>query len=69
MGSKSKRELPMPAELRRRIFALRCKSKGGPGLTSEELRECTAAYNKYPKQYSDMDPEVFEATRPFGSIR
>lgn len=50
-----------------KVFALRCKSKSGHGLTPEEMRLVEAAYKADPKRYGALNAEVVEATKPFGA--
>ncbi len=52
-----------------RVFLLRCKSKQGSRLSEEEQRVCLDAYRADHRRYAAMTPEVFEATKPFGSYR
>lgn len=50
-----------------KVFALRCRSKLGKQLSDEEQALVDAAYRQDRKRYGAMDPDVFDATVPFGS--
>lgn len=54
---------------RERLFDLRCRSKRGEYLSPEDVSFLESMWKQFPEQYSAMQPEVFEATKPFGSIR
>jgi len=49
------------------VFRARCKSKQGQALTDEEHALVNAAYETNKDRYREMEPEVFNATVPFGS--
>ena len=49
------------------VFRARCKSKQGQALTDEERVLVDAAYEVDKARYGDMEPDVFNATVPFGS--
>lgn len=51
------------------IFRLRCRSKRGESLTDEERALTQAAYDADPERYAGLEPDVFDATVPFGSTR
>lgn len=51
----------------RQVFQLRCKSKRGESLSKEERRLVDDAWKSDEKRYSAMEPDVFDATVPFGS--
>lgn len=49
------------------VFALRCRSKRGLPLSGAEQELVNVAYRQNPKRYGAMEPEIFNATVPFGS--
>jgi|EndMetStandDraft_4_1072995.scaffolds.fasta_scaffold00912_3 hypothetical protein len=51
----------------RQVFQLRCKSKRGEALTSQESALVERAYEEDEARYGSMEPDVFNATVPFGS--
>lgn len=51
----------------RRVFQFRCKSKRGETLSKEERKLVDEAYASDKKRYGKMEPDVFDATVPFGS--
>jgi hypothetical protein len=51
----------------RKVFHLRCRSKQGQELSKEDRALVDAAYNEDPERYGAMEPDVFDATVPFGS--
>lgn len=53
---------------RDRLFELRCQSKRGAQLPAADLQWLESIWKKYPKLYAAVGTEVFEATRPFGSV-
>ena len=57
----------MTEEERNKVFELRCESKSGKKITKEELAYLIKMYKKFPLEYSAMNDEVFQATKPFGS--
>lgn len=59
----------MTSEERNKLFDIRCKSKSGTPLTKKETKFCQLMIEKYREEYTAMNKEVFEATRPFGSER
>lgn len=52
-----------------KVFKIRCKSKQGQDLTNEELDLIILARKSDLKRYVSLDEDVFEATRPFGSVK
>lgn len=50
-----------------KVFRARCKSKQGQARTDEEQTLIEAAFKSNRKRYCEMEPEVFNATVPFGS--
>jgi hypothetical protein len=60
--------MTMPPEIRRRLFRIRCKGKQGQTLTEEETQFFKDCYRRWPEEYAAMTQEVFEATKPFGSL-
>lgn len=50
-----------------KVFAYRCKSKQGLGLSMEERALTDAAYKEDKERYAAMEPDVFDATVPAGS--
>jgi hypothetical protein len=57
----------MSAELERKLFTLRCRSKRGEWMSEAELTFCQKMYEQFPDDYKAMEPRVLEATAPFGS--
>ncbi len=51
----------------REVFQLRCRSKQGLDLSKEGRALVDAAYNEDPERYGALEPDVFDATVPFGS--
>jgi hypothetical protein len=51
----------------REVFRLRCRSKQGQTLSREEQRLVDAAWGDDEERYRAMEPDVFDATVPFGS--
>lgn len=51
----------------RKVFEYRCRSKRGQLLSDEERALVDAAYTQNRKRYAAMEPDVFDATVPFGS--
>lgn len=51
-----------------RVFDLRCKSKRGEMLSDDEMKIIVRAYQSDRRRYADMEPRVFEKTKPFGSF-
>lgn len=52
---------------RRKVFAIRCRSKQGQPVTPAELGMCGRAMREDPARYKTMEADVFDATVPFGS--
>lgn len=50
-----------------KVFALRCRSKRGEHLSDEDRSLVDAAFASDEKRYAEMEPDVFDATVPFGS--
>jgi len=50
-----------------KVFKLRCESKRGIELSSEERKLVDVAYKEDSKRYAAMEPDIFDATVPFGS--
>lgn len=50
-----------------RVFAARCNSKSGRGLSEDERALCFTALQSDRKRYVAMDAAVFNATVPVGS--
>jgi len=57
----------MTTEQRNKLFEIRCKSKRGTVLTKKETKFIQLMFEKYRDEYIDMDEEIFEETKPFGS--
>lgn len=51
----------------RKVFEYRCRSKRGQRLFDDEKALVDAAYRQDRKRYAAMEPDVFDATVPFGS--
>lgn len=52
-----------------KVFELRCKGKRGEHLSDDERSLVDRAYREDPDRYAALGPKVFEATKPFGSVR
>lgn len=52
-----------------KVFAARCQSKQGRPISKEDRVLVDAAWEEDPKRYGAMDPDVFNATVPFGSTK
>jgi len=50
-----------------RVFTIRCKTKQGQAVSQEERDLVDAAFKSDKKRYGAMEPDVFDATVPFGS--
>jgi len=53
---------------KQKTFDLRCKAKSVGKLTQKEHNYLRKMWEKYPKEYSAMDMDIFNATKPFGAI-
>jgi hypothetical protein len=51
-----------------RVFTARCKSKRGEQLSDEERALVDAAFISDRKRYAALEPDVFDATVPAGSV-
>lgn len=51
----------------REVFRIRCLSKRGLGLSSEDRNLIDAAWKSDPVRYEAMSTDVFNETVPFGS--
>jgi hypothetical protein len=51
-----------------KVFQLRCRSKQGLELSEEDRALTDAAYSEDPERYKALEPDVFDATVPFGSV-
>ena len=49
------------------VFRARCKSKQGQALSDDEKKLVDFAFESDEKRYTAMEPDVFDATVPFGS--
>lgn len=49
------------------VFRARCSSKQGQALSREQRALVDAAYAEDPERYAALEPDVFNATVPFGS--
>jgi hypothetical protein len=49
------------------VFDLRCQSKQGRRLHDDERALVERAFKEDPRRYEAMEPDVFDATVPFGS--
>ena len=61
------RKARLTEEAWRRVFQLRCKSKQGQQLDTDDRVLIDAAFAEDPRRYGAMDADVFNATVPFGS--
>jgi hypothetical protein len=57
-------EQNMPPADRRRCLDLRCQSKRGSHLRTDDMKFLERMWKLYPKQYSNIDAEVLELTKP-----
>lgn len=62
-------EAAMPADVRARCKKLRRAAKLGLALNADDLRFVHDCWKRYPDEYRDIGHEVFEETKPFGSVR
>ena len=53
---------------RDRLIELRSKTKLGVQLPAADVKWLESIWKKYPKLYAAVGAEVFELTRPFGSV-
>jgi hypothetical protein len=53
---------------RDRLVELRCQSKLGEQLRPADVKWLESIWKKYPTLYAAVGAEVFERTRPFGSV-
>lgn len=51
----------------REVFRVRCLMKRGMAVTAEERALVDASWVEDQKRYSKMEPDIFDATVPFGS--
>lgn len=51
----------------RDVFQIRCRAKQGLPLSKADRALFDAAFNEDPDRYAKMEPNVFDATVPFGS--
>ena len=58
----------MTHEERNKVFEIRCKYKTGTHPTKKEMKFLMKMMEKFPEEYSGMNKEIFDATKPFGSI-
>lgn len=49
------------------VFRLRCRSRQGDRLSTEETSLVEAAFSEDPERYQKMRDDVFHATAPYGS--
>lgn len=54
----------MPEDIKARCFDLRCKSKRGQYLTTDESEFLRSCWERWPSDYSAMSSLVFQATHP-----
>lgn len=62
-----KQKIPLTEVEWSRVFNIRCKSKRGEALTSEEAHLIARAFAQDPARYSALGPAAFEATKPVGA--
>lgn len=62
------KERPMPPDIRRKLFDVRCRSKSGGTLSEEDRALISKCWARWPDEYRAMEREVFEATKPFGAM-
>lgn len=60
---------PMPPDVRRKLFDIRCRSKRGEYLSEQDRRMISECWSRWPDDYRAMEREVFEETKPFGAAR
>jgi len=51
-----------------RVFTARCKSKRGEQLSDKDRVLVDAAFESDRERYGTLEPDVFDATVPFGSM-
>lgn len=51
------------------VFRIKCLSKEGRPLSKEERALSDRAFDENAERYGAMEPDVFNATVPFGSTR
>ena len=61
--------LPLTEAQWAEVFELCCASKSGKKLTRAEQRLVERAFKEDRERYASLEPEVFNATVPFGSTR
>lgn len=49
------------------VFRLRCRTKQGQEISEADRALINAAYAEDPIRYKALEPDVFDATVPFGS--
>lgn len=59
---------PMPPDIRRKLFDVRCRSKSGQALSEDDRLLINRCWALWPEEFRAMEREVFEATKPFGSM-
>jgi len=52
-----------------KCFRLRCQSKTGVRLHSDDMFFIELMYIQYPEWYESTDKDVFNATKPFGGVQ
>ena len=57
---------PNPVDARR-CFRVRCRSKRGERLSSEDIEFVARMFDTYPDWYTALEVNVFNATVPYGS--
>lgn len=51
------------------VFRLRCRSKEGKELSEQDRALVNQAFNENKDRYAALEPDVFDATVPFGSSK
>ena len=51
-----------------KVFEFRCRGKRGQRLFPDEQALVDKAYQEDRKRYAALEPDVFDATVPFGSF-
>ncbi len=67
MKRKAQKPPPLSESDWGRVFRLRCRSKQGEYLSPEDIAFLRRAYDSDNDRHSNMDRDVFEATKPFGA--
>jgi len=67
MKRKKAKHRPLTDSEWRKVFELRCRSKQGQSISDDDRALVEAAFDEDLERYTAMEPDVFDATVPFGS--